>query len=73
MSENQNRGVDDLSKYDVMSTEETALALGVSTKTVYRLLRDNKISHIKMGRTYRVPKAHLFSFLCLVSSECNSI
>lgn len=58
---------------DVMSTEETALALGVSTKTVYRLLRDNKISHIKMGRTYRVPKAHLFSFLSLVSSECNSI
>lgn len=58
---------------DVMSTEETALALGVSTKTVYRLLRDNKISHIKMGRTYRVPKAHLFSFLCLVSTECNSI
>lgn len=58
---------------DVMSTEETALALGVSTKTVYRLLRDNKINHIKMGRTYRVPKAHLFSFLCLISSECNTI
>ena len=34
---------------DVMSTEETALALGVSTKTVYRLLRDNKISHIELN------------------------
>lgn len=50
---------------DVLTPDETARALGVSTKTVYRLLRSNAISHIKMGRTYKVPKAHLLLYLRL--------
>ena len=54
---------------DILSPEETAKALGVSTKTVYRLLRNNTISHIKMGRTYKVPKAHLLLNLRLVNQE----
>lgn len=52
---------------DVMSVEEVSAALGVSDKTVYRLLRENKIEHIVMGRKYRIPKAHLFSYLRLCS------
>lgn len=54
---------------DILSPEETAKALGVSTKTVYRLLHNNTISHIKMGRTYKVPKAHLLLYLRLVNQE----
>lgn len=54
---------------DVMSVEETSKALGVSDKTVYRLLRENKIEHIMMGRKYRIPKAHLFSYLRLCAKE----
>lgn len=50
---------------DVMSVEEVSKALGVSDKTIYRLLRENKIEHIMMGRKYRIPKAHLFSYLRL--------
>lgn len=54
---------------DVMSVEEVSAALGVSDKTVYRLLRENKIEHIVMGRKYRIPKAHLFSYLHLCSKD----
>ena len=54
---------------DVLSPDETAKALGVSTKTVYRLLHSNTINHIKMGRTYKVPKAHLLLYLRLVNQE----
>lgn len=50
---------------DVLTVDEMSEALGVSTKTGYQLLRDNKIEHLKVGRAYRVPKAHLLSYLRL--------
>lgn len=58
---------------DVLTPDETASALGVSTKTVYRLLRSNTISHIKMGRTYKVPKVHLLLYLRLINQESRSV
>lgn len=54
---------------DVMSVEEVSAALGVSDKTVYRLLHEKKIEHIMMGRKYRIPKAHLFFYLRLCSKD----
>ncbi|MFR5906326.1 MAG: helix-turn-helix domain-containing protein [[Ruminococcus] torques] len=39
--------------------------LDVSTKTGYRLIREGKICCIKVGRAYRIPKAHLFTYLCI--------
>ena len=54
---------------DILSPDETARALGVSTKTVYQLLRNNTIKHIKMGRTYKVPKAHILCYLRLINQE----
>ena len=48
---------------DILTVEEMSKALGVSSKTGYQLLRDNKIEHLKVGRAYRVPKAHLLSYL----------
>lgn len=50
---------------DILTVEEMSKALGVSSKTGYQLLRDNKIEHLKVGRAYRVPKAHLLSYLRL--------
>ena len=40
-------------------------ALGISTKTGYHLLRENRIEHLKVGRSYRIPKAHLLAYLRL--------
>ncbi len=48
---------------DIMSVEETSKALGVSTKTVYKMLKNGTIQNMKVGRAYRIPKVHLLSFL----------
>ena len=48
---------------DVLNIQQMCEILGVSTKTGYRLLRDKKICSLKAGRAYRIPKAHLFTFL----------
>ena len=48
---------------DILTVEEMSRALGVSTKTGYKLLRENKIDSIKVGRSYRIPKAHLIAYI----------
>ena len=48
---------------DILTVEEMSKALGISTKTGYRLLRDNKIEHLRLGRTYRIPKANLLTYM----------
>lgn len=54
---------------DVMNVEQMCEILGVSTKTGYRILREGKICCLKIGRAYRIPKAHLFTFLCIGCGE----
>ena len=54
---------------DVLSIAEMCKALSVSTKTGYRLIKENKIEHMKIGRSYRIPKAHLLAYLRILSSE----
>lgn len=57
-----------LRKYpDVMNVDEVSEVLGVSTKTCYKLIRSGKITSLKVGRAYRIPKAHLFSYLIIGS------
>jgi excisionase family DNA binding protein len=48
---------------EIMSVEKASAALGVSTKTVYKMLKDGTIKSMKVGRSYRIPKVHLLSFL----------
>ena len=50
---------------DVMDIVQMCQILDVSTKTGYRLIREGKICCIKVGRAYRIPKAHLFTYLCI--------
>lgn len=54
---------------DILTVEEMRQALGVSTKTGYKLLRENKIDSIKVGRSYRIPKAHLLAYLKLLKES----
>lgn len=37
--------------------------LGISKKTGYKLLKDRKIESLKIGRAYRIPKAHILGYL----------
>lgn len=48
---------------DILTVEKMSKALGVSTKTGYKLIRENKIECIKVGRSYRIPKAHLLAYM----------
>ena len=50
---------------DIIDITQMCQILGISTKTGYRLIREGKICCIKVGRSYRIPKAHLFSYLCI--------
>ena len=50
---------------DILTVDEMSKALGISIKTGYQLLRENKIEHLKMDKAYKVPKAHLLSYLRL--------
>ena len=47
---------------DVLTIEYLCEILKISTKTGYRLLKDGKIQSLKVGRSYRIPKAHLVAY-----------
>ena len=49
---------------DVMSLKEACKILGISTKTGYKLISDGQLRALKVGRSYRVPKIYLFTYLC---------
>lgn len=48
---------------DVLTVGELSRALGISSKTGYRLIREGKIECLKVGRSYRIPKAHVLAYL----------
>ena len=48
---------------DIMTVEEMSRALGICTKSGYKLIREGKIKCLKVGRSYRIPKAHLLTFM----------
>lgn len=50
---------------DILTVEEMSNALGVSSKTGYKLIKDGKIQNMKVGRAYRISKVHLLCFLKL--------
>ena len=58
-------------RYTVMikGREQMCEILSISTKTGYRILREGKICCLKVGRAYRIPKAHLFTYLCIGCGE----
>jgi len=48
---------------DVMNIEQMCQILGISTKTGYKLLKSEVILSLKIGRTYRIPKPHILTYL----------
>ena len=51
---------------DIMNIDDMCTALNISTKTGYKLLKEGKISAMKVGRTYRIPKIHVLAYLRIV-------
>jgi excisionase family DNA binding protein len=52
---------------DVLSFDQMCEALGISPKTGYAILREKKIICLKIGRAYRIPKAHILTYLMIGS------
>jgi len=49
---------------DALTVSEVAEILRVSTKTVYKLINQEKIPAVKVGRAKRITKADLLDYLC---------
>jgi excisionase family DNA binding protein len=54
---------------EVMTPEQVADYLQLTTDTVYRLIRQHKLAATRIGRHYRVPKEDLDSFLLRQSTR----
>jgi excisionase family DNA binding protein len=48
---------------DVLDIDQMSEVLGVSKKTGYKLLQSGAVTCLKIGRCYRIPKAHLLVYL----------
>ena len=48
---------------DVMDVKQVSKLLGVSTKTVYRLLREGALDSLKIGREFRIPKVNVMKYM----------
>ena len=48
---------------DVMDIEQMCQILSVSTKTGYKLIKEGKISALRIGRAFRVPKVNIKNYL----------
>lgn len=54
---------------DVMNIDQMSEILGISTKTSYKLLREGAITSMKVGRTYRIPKIHVLTYLKMATAK----
>lgn len=54
---------------DVLNLEEMSELLQISTKTGRRLLNNGEIRCFRIGRSYRIPKQNLISFIMGIPSE----
>ena len=53
---------------DILDVKQVSSLLGVSTKTVYRLLRSNTLESLKIGREFRVPKINVMKYVKVFGS-----
>lgn len=59
-----------LRKYpDVLNINQVCEILGISLKTAYGLIQENKMECLKVGRAYRIPKPFLLDYLGIGSNE----
>jgi len=48
---------------DVVTVEELAKMLRIGRSSAYRLIKDGKIMHLRIGKAIKVPKRYLVDFL----------
>lgn len=53
---------------DVLDVKQVSNLLGVSTKTVYKLIKEDKLSYLKIGREYRILKINVMKYFKLLEA-----
>lgn len=48
---------------DVLDVKQTANALGICEKSVYKLIHSGVIGYKQLGRIYRIPKSCLIAYV----------
>ena len=48
---------------DILDVSQMAQLLHVSKKTAYKILSENRIHCLRIGRQYRIPKASIIRYL----------
>lgn len=56
---------------DVVDIKGLCTMLGISVKSAYKLINQNKIGHLKIGRSFLIPKYHIISYLINESNMSN--
>jgi excisionase family DNA binding protein len=51
-----------------LTVDEVAVYLRVSGMTVYRLLHQGKLPHIRVGRSFRISEGHAAAYLKIIES-----
>lgn len=54
---------------DIMDVKQISEILEVSTKTVYKLIRANLLSAMKVGREFRIPKISLLTYIGMMETK----
>ena len=59
---------------DVVSVEQMCEMLGgISKKTGYRLLKENKILSFVIGRTYKIPKLRILEYMNILPESAGKL
>ena len=48
---------------DVVTVEQLASMLGISTKPAYKLVKEKQIKSVCIGRIYKIPKIYVLEYL----------
>jgi excisionase family DNA binding protein len=65
--ENMNRNI--FKEYpDILDVKQVSVILGVSTKTVYKLLREGTLVSLKVGREFKIPKVNVQKYVKIFDS-----
>ena len=48
---------------DVLDVKQVSQLLGISTKTVYKLIKDGSLPSMRVGREFRIPKVMLMKYM----------
>ena len=57
---------------DVLTVSQISHMLNINEKQAYQLVREKKISHFKVGRSYKIPKVAVINYLYMVAGAADS-